>query len=188
MEIERDFYALVTGLSGIALIWLFYVPWQTYCVERARLDLFEMRDRLFSLAEEGRWSFASEDYRLIRSSIETFIRHADEISIWRILAYAHIAGLDHARSPADAITNAFERGNELGLTKELSEIRRRVNKVLVNLMVKRCSVLLTFYLVFSFIHSINWVQNRVKPVLKWVARAIVDVIIDRAAVEDRVRT
>jgi hypothetical protein len=187
MELERDFYALVTGLSGIALIWLFYVPWQTYCVERARLDLFKMRDRLFSLAEDGRWSFESEDYRLIRASLEKFIQHADEISIWRIFAYTYIAGHEYSSRPADDIKNAFDRGNQLGLGQELNDIRTRVSNILVNLVIKRCSVLLALYLVFNFIHSINWVRKCVQPIVIWIARAIADANIDRANVEERVR-
>jgi hypothetical protein len=73
---------VIVAITALALlVYLFYGPWQSVCTDFARQIIFESRDSLFDLAREGKLDFKSQQYRSIRSSLETLIRFAHDVSI-----------------------------------------------------------------------------------------------------------
>jgi hypothetical protein len=72
----------------VAFLGWFYGPWQTFCVDRARERMFEVRNSLFDMAADGRLSFQSSSYRELRRRIESNIRFAHRMS-WPTLVILH---------------------------------------------------------------------------------------------------
>lgn len=68
-------------------VWFLYGPYQTFCEDRARQNLFEIRNAIFDLAAEGKLSFESEVYHEIRDILNSFIRYAHHLSAPRLAFY-----------------------------------------------------------------------------------------------------
>jgi hypothetical protein len=72
--------AIVALAALIALLCLFYGPWQSLCIDLSRQFIFERRDRLFDMALAGRIEFDSEAYRATRRALNGMIRFAHELT------------------------------------------------------------------------------------------------------------
>ncbi|QUS40553.1 hypothetical protein RPMA_18215 [Tardiphaga alba] len=81
---EQASNALVAVCVLSALVFLIYGPWQWICTDWARQIVFEKRDKLFDMARAGEISFHSREYKAIRSSLESSIRFAHDLS-WPLL-------------------------------------------------------------------------------------------------------
>lgn len=112
--------ALASLLAALLLVVLFYGPWQSVCTDWARQTIFESRDRLFDMAREGRLSFESDEYRTIRSSLESLIRYAHQLTIVRFAWMLSMRETPLKRSNMDtAISKIYDQDtrNEVrGLT------------------------------------------------------------------------
>lgn len=82
-SIESLAFILVAG----GAVWFVYGPWQTYCEDSARQDLFDARNAIFDLAAGGKLSFESPEYREIRNALNCFIRYAHQLTLSRLIAY-----------------------------------------------------------------------------------------------------
>lgn len=72
--------ALLSILVVTAFFAVFYGPWQSVCTDWARQTIFASRDQLFDMARAGELSFESSDYRIIRSSLNSLIRFAHDVT------------------------------------------------------------------------------------------------------------
>jgi hypothetical protein len=109
--------ALVTFISLLFFLGLFYGPWQEICVDYARQFIFEKRDLLFNYAYEGRLEFQSNEYRSIRLALESDIRFAHEMTFPR-LAYLVCYVLLFSRK-------ALPQSNAFTVIGEISDPRLR---------------------------------------------------------------
>ena len=80
--------ALIGLASLTALLLLIYGPWQWACTDWARQIVFEKRDEIFDMAADGELSFDSPEYRDIRSSLESCIRFAHDLTMPNFLFLA----------------------------------------------------------------------------------------------------
>ncbi|NOJ47824.1 hypothetical protein [Bradyrhizobium archetypum] len=80
--------ALVSLVVLAALLFVIYGPWQWVCTDFARQRLFEARDHIFDMAADGRLNFKSQDYRVIRRSLEMNIRFAHDLTLPNFLFLA----------------------------------------------------------------------------------------------------
>lgn len=78
-----DSFASLLAIS--ALFYLLYGPIRETCTDWARQITFEKRDAIFDLAADGRLSFDTELYRIIRSSLQQNIRFAHELTFWQLV-------------------------------------------------------------------------------------------------------
>lgn len=68
-------------------IWqLFVVEYHKYLIDETRQRLFALRDELFQQAEQGKVSFDSNAYRMLRSTLNGMIRFTHDLSFWRFVA------------------------------------------------------------------------------------------------------
>lgn len=79
------FDAAIGALLLLTLLGAVYGPWQWVCTDVARQTIFEHRDAIFDMAHAGKLSFDSEEYRVIRGSLEKTIRYAHELTIPRFI-------------------------------------------------------------------------------------------------------
>ena len=78
----------IVGISFLAIVFgVFYGPWQSLVTEYSRQRLFEIRDRLFDLAYRNpeTFGFQSEEYKLLRNSINGSIRFCHSLTFWWML-------------------------------------------------------------------------------------------------------
>lgn len=76
----------IASLLGIGIV--LYGPWQTHWEDWGRQRLFEVRDRIFDLASEGRMDFRDRRYVTIRNSLNQMIRFAHELTWVRLIYFA----------------------------------------------------------------------------------------------------
>ena len=87
-------------ILAIVFLVLFYGPWQTFLVDRARQNIFEVRDEIFDLAAAGRLEFDSKEYGQIRHIFQVFLRFAHQMTWLRLVIYA-VALRGHSGSNPD---------------------------------------------------------------------------------------
>lgn len=74
-------------LAIVALLALFYGPWQSFVMEVLRQNMFNMRDALFLTAADGKISFESSEYKIVRERFNMMIRYAHTANWAHILAF-----------------------------------------------------------------------------------------------------
>jgi hypothetical protein len=140
-----EFIIGAAGLvSTIVLLTIVYGPWQSYAVDDAREEMFAARDRLFDLAIDGKIDFASDEYRRIRSAINSMIRYAHKMSLPLVLLQLLFLSKKDAfndrrnnRVPELVSTIADNQ-----LRQELSAIVDDVGRASLDLLVRRSLMLL----------------------------------------------
>lgn len=85
--------SLVKIAGWIAVIGFFYGPWQRLSVDLIRQKLFELRDASFDEAVVGKYEFTSQQYIVFRDFINTVIRSAHRLTLWRYVFYGVVAAL-----------------------------------------------------------------------------------------------
>jgi hypothetical protein len=141
--------ALSTLIMMGALAAILYGPWQTLCTDAARQCHFEIRDKLFDMAADGKLSFESPEYRTIRTSMEQNIRYAHTLTAWRFFAlFVHVL-----RARTDDVserTRAIQSIKNEEVRKEVDMLSFRGSVVNVLMMVGK-SPLIIILLIIAFI-------------------------------------
>jgi hypothetical protein len=127
-------YAILAVIIGAAnlmgLWWLIYFGFRSLGLNQTRHDLFQIRDDLFFAAAEGKISFDSAAYTLLRERLNHSIRFAHKFELTRLLMFSVFTGKIDASSPQDQWKLAFrELSEEQKSVIEL--ISERYYKVLV---------------------------------------------------------
>ena len=131
-------------LSGIAII--AYGPWQTFCTDAARQDLFEIRDKIFDLAHEGHLSFDSSQYRTIRTSIEQNIRYAHMLTVWRFFVILAFLKKRKQLSQKSEMLIAIESIKDDKVRNEVLNLWLRTTQTNIKMMVAKAPVFIVLML------------------------------------------
>lgn len=100
MTLTTLMQALIAVGSLAALLILVYGPWQEVCTDIARQIIFEKRDAIFDLARTGKLSFDSQEYGTIRSSLQSSIRFAHQLT-WPRFAVMGVVLVAHGSHAED---------------------------------------------------------------------------------------
>jgi hypothetical protein len=84
MEIKTVATILQSTIALLALCVIVFSLWPCVRLDAFRQNLFGLRDELFDYAASGRISFQHPAYRLLRQSMNGFIRYAHMISFYQI--------------------------------------------------------------------------------------------------------
>jgi hypothetical protein len=122
------------GAFGLLLVVL-YGPWQAICTDFTRQILFEKRDAIFDLAQAGRLSFDSPEYGTIRSSLQSQIRFAHELTLPRFFVLRAAILATGELPPKSDLARAVERIHDPGTR---SEVHRLVTQAHPALFVMMC--------------------------------------------------
>ncbi len=127
-------------ISVIVLIWFFSGPWSSLWVDMSRQTCFELRDRLFLLALDGRIGFDDPIYRRTRDWLNACIGHAHEMRFWNFVAFIAACKPDLAvRKGLHAEILEMEDGP---VKAQLLDIAGKAAAAQLNLMVVRSPLLL----------------------------------------------
>jgi hypothetical protein len=83
MNISQFVAALEVTVCFILLLELILRLWPTYRLDYFRQNMFAVRDELFDFAAGGNISFNDPAYRLLRQSMNGFIRYAHNLTFYR---------------------------------------------------------------------------------------------------------
>lgn len=125
------------------VVW-FYGPWQTLCVDWARQTMFEARNKIFDLADQGKLSFESPEYRQIRERINTSIRFAHRVSWPTMLTiYIGIRRLGIRRDEKDSLYAIAARIPNKAVRAEVTQHISEVSWALVLMLIARSTILMS---------------------------------------------
>jgi hypothetical protein len=80
-----DYANVIPSLVALSLFLLFfYTTWQSAMTDMARQYVFERRDAVFDMAADGKLSFESAEYKIIRDAFNGLIRFAHELTWVRL--------------------------------------------------------------------------------------------------------
>jgi len=82
---EQLILILICAISAVGLWWLYFIEYRSYCIDRTRQRLFEVRDHLFQQAKEGAIPFDSNAYGITRRTLNGMIRFTHNLSLTRIV-------------------------------------------------------------------------------------------------------
>jgi hypothetical protein len=138
MANQQALDAFLFFVAVFATVALFYGPWQTLCIDRARQHMFNARNDLFLFAADGGIRFDDPAYTETRREIEKMIQFTHYISWPRILS--HYIGLRLSgviRPPRDPLPPAHQ---------ELYATRMRVSFAAILCLMCRSVFLLPVFL------------------------------------------
>lgn len=158
--IVSSFGALIT----LAIAYLFfYVLWQRYVIDVTRQQLFELRDQLFDLAADGKLSFQSETYKILRKVFNTSIRFAHEADWVHIYVFYITATLKAKGSiykSAMQIPHLIKHIEDEKVRAEVQKIFIKMHLTLVWHVYRRSLVLLPFVPIVVIVAAFVTLSNR----------------------------
>jgi hypothetical protein len=114
-----------------------YWPWQKLCLDYARDKIFEQRDKIFDLAVSGGLAFGSDQYEMIRSTMNAMIRLAHYVTFPRLfLTYLVILRASNAES-RDSIRDSIRTIEDNRVRDQVMGAFTKAEKALVFAMVFR---------------------------------------------------
>ncbi|MDE0256053.1 MAG: hypothetical protein OYG32_14775 [Rhodospirillaceae bacterium] len=165
---EAALFHTLEVLIVLALTILFFAgPWQGFCAASSRRRLFELRDRLFSLALDGRIEFDDPAYRATRDWLNDRIRRADGNVFGVPIAFliAHRGGVPRTRTLDDVFAQVEDRE----LRAELKAIHARAIRIRLEHMLIRSPMLPVFAALAPVLILIFKARGGLPAFLRWLA-------------------
>ena len=116
-------HAIEGLLAAGALIWFFCGPWQTLCTAVSRQRQFELRNRLFDLAADGKIEFSHPAYQSLRNFLNANIRFSHAMTFGGLLITVAVA--DTRAYSREPLPDVVERVNEPEVRVALREIMQQ---------------------------------------------------------------
>ena len=113
-------YVIQALLCAAVLIWFFSEPWQTLWTAVSRQRLFELRDRLFDLAADGRISFSDPAYLEAREYLNYSIRRTHTNTFGQFVV--GVITLAENGPHGETVLDTVERVQDEAMRRELREI------------------------------------------------------------------
>lgn len=163
-------------ILGLVCFWMY----PAVRLDEFRQDLFSVRDELFDYAASGRIAFSDPAYRLLRQSMNGFIRYAHQITVFR-LVMAFLIWKVTGTAQADDWTKRWDRAvtaiSDGEVRGKLLEFHKRLNNHIADRVVSGSPVLISLAIICAVAilcskgwHSVREVYER--AVIKTAARAI----------------
>jgi hypothetical protein len=138
--------ALIGVGSLLALLVILYGPWQAVWTDIARQILFEKRDAIFDLAQSGKLSFTSREYGVIRSSLQSSIRFAHELTLPRFLVMAVVLSARGNRPEDNDLSRAIRQIADPTTRSEVENLVKQAYRTLVMMMVAKSPLMIVLLL------------------------------------------
>lgn len=161
--------ALVTVLVLSVLLAVIYGPWQAVCSDYARQIIFEKRDAIFDMAIAGRMNFNSQQYRIIRTSLEKNIRFAHEAT-WTYVLFLYIfAPKTKFVGRPSAIRQAIARITDADTRHEIEVLVDEAQTALILMMIAKSPLLLVIALIVG---PVIWLRHGIERATRPIAETL----------------
>ena len=84
MNASQVIHILESGLSSALLIFVILKLWPELRLDSFRQEMFALRDELFDFADAGNIGFSHPSYKLLRRSMNGFIRFGHHLTFFRL--------------------------------------------------------------------------------------------------------
>lgn len=167
MTVEGFMDVIQILIAAMVLIWFFSDPWPSFWVDMSRQRCFELRDRLFLLAADGRIGFDDPLYRRTREWLNACITHAHDMKLWNVTAFILACRPDLDRRPG---LHADILGMPDGHAKtKLCEIVQQGLRIQIELMFARSSFLLAVTILAPLFVLVGLATDRLRNLYRRVA-------------------
>ena len=164
----EEFYHVAEFVLVVAgLVWFFAHPWQALCIDASRHRCFELRNRLFMLAVDGRINFDDPVYRALREWLNSRIRlaHANLFGDMVAMLIAHGGAVPKIKTLGDKIK---QMDNE-ELREELHSIYFEAIQVQMGHMVVRSPLFWALFTVFApLVFLIDLIDDNARAAIRWL--------------------
>jgi hypothetical protein len=135
------------GLGSLGgLLVIIYGPWQAICTDIARQILFEKRDAIFDLAQNGKLSFNSREYIAIRSSLQASIRFAHELTLPRFLVMGAVLLARGSRPEDNGLSRAIKEIADPTTRDQVESLVWQAHRTLLAMMFVKSPLMLLLLL------------------------------------------
>jgi hypothetical protein len=151
MDINALAIILQTTIGLVVLCIVFVWLWPAVRLDAFRQNLFAVRDELFDYAASGRIPFQHPAYRLLRQSMNGFIRYAHRISVFQIAMTLLMWKATQVVEPEYGWTKKWENAlasiEDDGVKEQLKEFHNRVAVMVAERIVLGSPLLIVFLIV-----------------------------------------
>lgn len=142
---------LLFGLSAATLWYFFFWMHKNHSVEIFRQKMFDLRDRLFDDAMDGKIGFNHPAYRLLRNTMNGFLRHGHRVTLFELLlvgvliptpVYKAAGRVSFSEAWTAATKNAKKDEKEM-----LESYRQNMNDLIVTQALLSTPFFLIFYVI-----------------------------------------
>ena len=176
MTTQTFVIAMEALVCAAFLVWFFVRPWQDLWVAVSRQHIFELRDRLFDIAADGRIEFSDPLYMRVREYLNGCIRFAHKITFGSFLA--GVISLDTATPRRHSLWNDIDRLAEGALKGELQDIMRKSLLVLLGHMVIRSPLLWLLLSLYPFAAAMVFVNNKAWGVVNYSYASFRELVLE----------
>lgn len=186
MGIQELTLIVQSAAASVALILVLWTLWPTHRLDRFRQDVFVVRDELFDFAASGRIGFNHPSYRLLRASMNGFIRYGHQLTFFRLICTSlHWRVLD--REPDFSWASQWEISLKQ-LDEETAHQLRLFHARTLTLVIKRLvagsPVLLAAAVAVVTFELLRMRWTTIRQVAAKAATAIVNFIVDPRLLEE----
>lgn len=161
------FYAVEILVVAAVLMWFFARPWQAFCTDISRHRYFELRDRLFVIAAQGRVEFDDPVYQALRDWLNQRIRHA-HVNIFGDLVAVVIAHKGEVPK-AQTVGDEIEEMENDSLRTEMQSIYMQAIQIQIAHMVVRSPIFLVLTVLTPIIILIELISGRIRAIIRWLS-------------------
>jgi hypothetical protein len=182
---------VVTILQSAIFLALFFVLvlklWPSLRLDTFRQQMFVVRDELFDYAASGKIGFNDPAYRLLRQSMNGFIRYAHQLTFFRLcltIMHWRIFSDKPELSWALKWEHALEHVGDESVIKDLREFHTRALSLVIERLVSGSPVLLLLLItaVVTVLVGKGW--HNLKQLLHEASVATVARIVDPRLLEE----
>jgi len=144
------------AVFGVAVAWrVFFIEYPRSAVDATRNELFEIRDRLFELANSGEVSFDNRGYKAARELVNGMIKYAHDVSAIHLFFANRLAG-DRAKQLRKAVNASIQRDLDSlpkSAKKSVSALLAEASEAMARLVVFRSVGLSCAFAIYTLIHA-----------------------------------
>jgi hypothetical protein len=152
-----------------------------------RQEIFELRDELFDYAAEGNIRFGDPAYRLLRQSLNGYIRYAHKLTFFRLCMIAlerKSFGIQETTPWHDKWRNSLANVRNSEVRDRLCEFHMRSNVLAVRRVVDGSPLLLSAFSAVVVILMIRDGWHNTKRIFNRAAEVTLSIIVSTKSIEE----
>lgn len=152
-----------------------------------RQDMFALRDELFDYAAAGNIRFSDPAYRLLRQSMNGYIRYAHQLTFFRLavtMIERRICGIEETTTWHDKWNSSLANIKNVEVKDRLLEFHRRSNVLAIHRVVNGSPLLLSVFAGVAITLMIRDGWHNIKRILNRAAEVTLSKIVSTNSIEE----
>jgi hypothetical protein len=176
--------------SAVMLIFLFVLCLRfvaSYRLDSFRQSMFALRDELFDYAAAGNIGFNDPAYRLLRQSMNGFIRYAHQLSFFRLIVNTlerQIYGVEQQMLWHEKWQEAIEKTKSEEVKERLLQFHMRSGQLAIDRIVGGSPLLIAVFAIAVICLILNGGWQNIKRVFNQAAALALSRVVDKNLIEE----